>query len=290
MSKTVGIKFRNSQRIQCLNSAGFVLRKGDKIIVMTDNGPVMGEVFIEPREMPFFSSHDPSMEIFRLPLEEEIERYEKNCILEEKVYRFCEKKIRDSHLPMFLSSVERLFDETKIIVSFTADGRVDFRELLKALIETFNVKIEIRQIGVRQKASMKGGLGPCGRPLCCSSFLNDFVPVTIKMAKIQNVSLNPGKISGMCGRLMCCLSYEYEYYEKTKKEFPALGSKVETKKGIGKVVRQNALKGMITVMLESGELFDVIAEQDIVDNNVQVKKATSKRKKKRRKTKRGKNS
>ena len=289
MSKTVGIKFRNSQRIQHLSSAGFVLKKGDKIIVMTDNGPLMGEVFIEPKEMPFFCSQNSSMEVFRLPLEEEIKRHEQNCILEERVYRFCEKKIKENHIPMFLSSVERLFDESKIVVSFTADGRVDFRELLKALVETFNVKIEIRQIGVRQKASMKGGLGPCGRILCCSSFLNDFVPVTIKMAKIQNVSLNPGKISGMCGRLMCCLSYEYDFYEKTKKKFPALGSKVGTKKGVGKVIRQDALKGMVTVMLESGELFNVVAEKDLVENVVQAKKRSSRRGKKK-KTKRGKNS
>lgn len=290
MSKTVGIKFRNSQRIQHLSSAGFVLKKGDKIIVMTDNGPLMGEVFIEPREMPFSCSQNSSMEVFRLPLEEEIKRHEQNCILEERVYRFCEQKIKENHIPMVLSSVERLFDESKIVVSFTADGRVDFRELLKALVETFNVKIEIRQIGVRQKASMKGGLGPCGRALCCSSFLNDFVPVTIKMAKIQNVSLNPGKISGMCGRLMCCLSYEYDFYEKTKKKFPPLGSKVDTKKGVGKVIRQDALKGMVTVMLESGELFDVVAEKNLVDNGVQVKNRSSKRGKKRKKTKRGKNS
>jgi len=177
----------------------------------------------------------------------------------------------EKSLPMCLVSVEKRFDGSKIIVYFTADGRVDFRALVKDLVRQFRTRIEMKQIGVRQQAKIVGGLGPCGRPLCCSTFLNNFAPVTIKMAKGQNISLNPNKISGMCGRLMCCLNYEYGFYEKIKRDFPKLGKKVTTKDGEGKVIRQNVLKESLTVMLDSGIEIEVNV-QDLVRDGFFVKK------------------
>ena len=162
---------------------------------------------------------------------------------------------------MCLVSVERRFDGSKIVVYFTADGRVDFRELVKDLVQKFRTRIEMRQIGIRHQAKMVGGLGTCGRPFCCSSYLNSFAPVTIKMAKEQNLSLNPTKISGMCGRLMCCLTYEHEYYEKIKKGLPKVGRKVMTRHGVASVLRQNVLKEALTVELESGDEIEVEARE-----------------------------
>jgi cell fate regulator YaaT (PSP1 superfamily) len=164
---------------------------------------------------------------------------------------------------MNLVSVERLFDGGKVMVYFTADGRVDFRELVKDLVQKFHTRIEMRQIGVRHQAKMVGGLGNCGRQLCCTGFLNSFDPVSIKMAKEQNLSLNPSKISGMCGRLMCCLAYEFKYYENAKKNIPKVGKRVKTKQGEGKVIRQNILKKTLTVNLEDGEDVE-ISTKDII--------------------------
>jgi len=161
---------------------------------------------------------------------------------------------------MCLVSVERRFDGSKVIIYFTADGRVDFRQLVKDLVGKFRTRIEMRQIGVRHQAKMVGGLGSCGRALCCSSFLNSFDPVTIKMAKKQNISLNPNKISGMCGRLMCCLTYEYEYYAKIKKKLPKIGKRVMTKEGEGKIIRQNVLKETLTVALDSENEIEIQAK------------------------------
>jgi len=173
--------------------------------------------------------------------------------MEREVYAFCYMKIKERSLPMSLISVECLFDEHKIMVYFTADGRVDFRELVKDLVQKLRTRIEMRQIGVRHQARMVGGLGTCGRPLCCTSFLSGFAPVSIKMAKEQNLSLNPTKISGMCGRLMCCLAYEFDHYELAKKDLPKVGKKVNTAYGLAKVIRQNIFREKLTVLLESGE-------------------------------------
>ena len=163
--------------------------------------------------------------------------------------------------------MERLFDGSKVMVYFSAEGRVDFRELVKDLVQKFHTRIEMKQIGVRHQAKMVGGLGSCGRQLCCSSFICNFEPVSIKMAKKQNLSLNPSKISGMCGRLMCCLAYEYDYYEKARKDIPKVGKKVNTKKGKGKIVRQNLLRESITILLDSGEEIEVSCK-DIIDDKI----------------------
>jgi len=160
---------------------------------------------------------------------------------------------------MRLVSVEKRFDGSRIVVYFTADGRVDFRQLVKDLVGEFRTRIEMRQIGIRHQAKMIGALGVCGRPICCSTFLKDFAPVTIKMAKEQNLSLNPSKISGMCGRLMCCLTYEHRFYEKIKKDLPKIGKKVRTKDGEGKILRQNVLKETLTIALASGDEIEISA-------------------------------
>ncbi|GAG13655.1 unnamed protein product, partial [marine sediment metagenome] len=168
-------------------------------------------------------------------------------------------------LPMCLAFVECLFDNSKVIIYFTADGRVDFRELVKDLVKKFHMRVEMRQIGVRHQAKMVGGLGACGRQICCASFLSDFEPVSIRMAKEQNLSLNPSKISGMCGRLMCCLTYEYAYYEKVKKDIPKIGKRVTTAHGEGKVIRQNILRKTLTITLDSGEEIETPYEDLIKD-------------------------
>jgi cell fate regulator YaaT (PSP1 superfamily) len=253
MSKIVGIQFKNSGKVYDFDAGHFVLKEGDKVMVITEEGPAIGCVRIEPRnpgpEMP----KRPLKKVFRLATDEEIKKYEQGGKLEDEIFHYCTQRIRERSLPMCLVGVERRFDGSKILVFFTADGRVDFRDLVKDLVRRFRTRIEMRQIGVRHQAKMVGGLGTCGRPLCCASFLNSFGTVSIKMAKEQNLSLNPGKISGMCGRLMCCLTYEHQYYEEIKKDLPKIGKRVKTSFGEGKVVRQNVLKETLTVVLDSGE-------------------------------------
>ena len=257
MNKVVGVRFRNRGKVYDIDSGHFVLKKGDKVIVINEDGPEIGCVCTNARSGAEIDYKRQLQKISHLATKEEIERHEKSTVIEETVYRFCCETIEKKSIPMCLVSVEKRFDGSKIVIYFTADGRVDFRELVKDLGTKFRTRIEMRQIGVRHQAKMVEGLGICGRPLCCSSFLNDFAPVTIKMAKEQNISLNPAKISGMCGRLMCCLNFEYENYESIKKNLPKIGKKVTTKDGEGKVTRQNILNESVTVMLESGSEIDV---------------------------------
>ena len=255
MSKYVGIQFRNSGKVYDFDCGHFVLKKGDKVLVVTEEGPSVGCVCTEPQNESRESSDRKLKKVFRVATDEEIDRYEKDCQLEQDVYDFCYRKVKERSVPMSIVSVEKRFDGSKTIIYFTADGRVDFRELVKDLVGKFRTRIEMRQIGVRHQAKMVGGLGTCGRPLCCATFLNTFAPVTIKMAKKQNISLNPNKISGMCGRLMCCLTYEDKFYEQAKKKLPRIGKKVVTKEGDGKVIRQNVFKETVTVSLGSeGEI------------------------------------
>ncbi|MCG6878385.1 MAG: stage 0 sporulation family protein [Deltaproteobacteria bacterium] len=255
MSKYVGIQFRNSGKVYDFDCGHFVLKKGDKVLVVTEEGPAVGCVCTEPQNESGESSDRKLKKVFRVATLEEIDRYERDCQLEQDVYDFCYQKVKERSVPMSIVSVEKRFDGSKTIIYFTADGRVDFRELVKDLVGRFRTRIEMRQIGVRHQAKMVGGLGTCGRPLCCSTFLNTFAPVTIKMAKKQNISLNPSKISGMCGRLMCCLTYEDKFYEQAKKKLPRIGKKVVTNEGDGKVIRQNVFKETVTVSLGSeGEI------------------------------------
>jgi cell fate regulator YaaT (PSP1 superfamily) len=188
---------------------------------------------------------------------------DKKLQVERDVFLFCGEKIKERSLEMSLVGVERFLDGSKITVFFCAEERVDFRELVKDLVQRFHTRIEMKQIGVRHQAKMVGGLGTCGRQLCCASFLEKFDPVSIRMAKEQNLSLNPTKISGMCGRLMCCLAYEHGFYSKAKKSIPKIGKKVDTPHGKGKVIRQNILRERLTIQLESGEEVELSPDEII---------------------------
>ncbi len=257
MNEIVGIQFRPFGKVYDFESGHFVLNKGDKVMVVTEEGPAIGCVCTTCQGVYSKGPNRHLKKIFRLATQDEITRYESDCSLEQEVYEYCHLKVKERTLAMHLVSVERRFDGSKMVVYFTADGRVDFRQLVKDLVGKFRTRIEMRQIGVRHQAKMVGGLGTCGRPLCCTAFLNTFDPVTIKMAKKQNISLNPNKISGMCGRLMCCLTYEHAYYEKAQKKFPKIGKRIMTEEGEGKIIRQNVLKGTLTVSLDSGAELEV---------------------------------
>ena len=263
MNKIVGIHFKKYGKVYNFDSGHFVLKKGDKVLAETEQGLALGAVCTDPIKCDENFPESTLRKISRLATYKDIERSEKNRNLEREFYAFCYEKIKERSLPMCLVSVERLFDESKMMVYFTADGRVDFRELVRDLVQRFRIRVEMRQIGVRYQAKMFGGLGTCGRQLCCASFLSNFAPVSIRMAKEQNLSLNPTKISGMCGRLMCCLTYEYKYYEKAKRDIPKIGKKVNTTQGEGKVIRQNLLKKTLTVILDSREEIE-ISYKDIV--------------------------
>lgn len=261
MNKIVGIRFKKHGQVYDFGSGHFVLKKSDKVLVITEEGPAIGEVCKEPRSPTREMPKRDLKKIFRLATVEEIKKYEDSCEMEDRVFEYCYQKIKEKDLPMCLVSVDRRFDGSKIVVYFGADGRVDFRELVRDLVAEFRTRIEMRQIGVRHQAKMVGGIGSCGRVICCASCLNQFAPVTIKMAKEQSVSLNPSKISGMCGRLMCCLNYEHETYTHLKKGLPKLGRRVGTRFGEGKVVRQNALRGTVNVALEEGNEIEVRADE-----------------------------
>ena len=265
MSKIVGIKFREDGPVQHYDSGHFVLKKGDRVVINIPQGQAIGIVCTEPRRQ----DPDPNMKnlekIFRLATPKDLEKYDKKCRVEKEVYDFCSEKIKERSLDMSLVGIDRFLDGSKITVFFCADERVDFRELVKDLVQRFHTRIEMKQIGVRHQAKMVGGLGTCGRQLCCSSFLDKFDPVSIRMAKEQSLSLNPTKISGQCGRLMCCLTYEFETYQSLKKKLPKIGKSVTTASGKGKVVRHNAICNRITVRLEDGMEIETPVDQLMKD-------------------------
>ncbi len=267
MSKIVGIQFKDHGKVYDFESGHFVLKKGDKVMVITKEGPAIGCVCTEPQNRPAAMPDRPLKKIFRLATAEEVERYDRGCRQERSVYDYCYRKIKELGLPMCLTGAEQRFDGSKVVIYFTANGRVDFRELVRILVRKFRTRIEMRQIGVRHQAKMVGAIGTCGRPLCCTAFLNSFAPVTIKMAKHQNISLNPEKISGMCGRLMCCLAFEHDFYEKMRKDLPKVGKAVQTRQGPGKIIRQNILKGTLAVRLESGQETE-IKSGDIITEKI----------------------
>ncbi len=253
MDKVVGIKFRRKGRIMFYSPGSFVLNEGDEVLVKREEGMALGRVVIPPKPLAAIVAQQRGLEkVYRVSNEEDLAQHMENVALEKRAENFCREAIERLEIPMFLSDVECLLDGSKLIFYFTADGRVDFRELVKVLVKEFRMRVELRQIGVRHKAKMIGGLGCCGRELCCATFLSEFSQVSVKMAKEQNLSLNPSKISGVCGRLMCCLRYEYETYLEYKDGFPKVGKRVETPKGYGKVVRQNVLEGTLAVSMEDG--------------------------------------
>jgi cell fate regulator YaaT (PSP1 superfamily) len=249
--KIVGIRFQPTGLIYDFDCGHFVLKCGDYVIVKTDQGMGLGKVVRGPQKVEKIEEGREIKKIFRLANDSDLEQYRKIQLREKEAFEFCQARIRERILPMKLVNVESFFDGSKLIFYFIADGRIDFRELVKDLVHRFHTRIEMRQIGVRNEAKMLGGLGHCGRELCCASFLPDFATVSVKMAKEQNLPLNPTKISGLCGRLMCCLTYEYDTYLELKKDFPKCGRTIMTSLGPVKVLRQNVMEG--TVLVETQE-------------------------------------
>jgi cell fate regulator YaaT (PSP1 superfamily) len=252
MDNIVGIRFRNGGKIYNFSPGHFVLKEGDEVIVKTEKGLSFGIVATPVRKRDPNFPRDQLKEVFRLANDKDRQQYQDCLTREQEAHRFCQERIEERSLPMTLVDVESFFDGSKIIFYFYADGRVDFRELVKDLVKELHTRVELRQIGVRNKAKMIGGVGPCGRELCCATFLKEFHSVSVKMAKEQNLSLNPTKISGVCGRLMCCLKYEYADYIEMKKGMPKVGKRIITPEGEGKVVRQNVMEKKVVVALSDG--------------------------------------
>lgn len=250
MAEIVGVRFKNAGKVYYFSPAGFALEKGGMVMVETSRGIECGEVVIPNRQIADDAVPASLKPVLRPASEDDLRRVKENGEKEKRAMRVCQEKIQAHKLDMKLVDVEYAFDGSKILFYFTSDGRVDFRSLVKDLASVFHTRIELRQIGVRDEAKMLGGLGICGRPFCCSQFLSDFQPVSIKMAKEQGLSLNPTKISGCCGRLMCCLKYEQEAYESLLRETPKQGALVSTKEGKGVVVETNLLTGKIKVRLD----------------------------------------
>ncbi len=250
MAKVISVRFKEVGKNYYFDPCNKSYKKGDNVIVETARGIEFGTVTIANREINDEEIAAPLKPVVRLATEKDIETVKENKEKEKAAFDICLKKITAHKLEMKLVDVEYAFDRNKILFYFTADGRVDFRDLVKDLASVFRTRIELRQIGVRDESKKVGGLGICGRPFCCNTFLGDFQPVSIKMAKEQSLSLSPVKISGTCGRLMCCLKYEQEAYEHLLRVTPKYGAIVETKEGKGTVVDNNLLTGMLKVSLE----------------------------------------
>jgi cell fate regulator YaaT (PSP1 superfamily) len=266
MNKKVGIRFKTGGKVYDFSCGAFVLNVGDQVIVETEKGLGFGTVettpeLIETGEQPV----KPLKKVFRKANQKDLAQVENNMALEREAHAFCLKSIKNIGLKMNLFSVESTFDASRLTFFFTADGRVDFRQLVKILVKQFRVRIEMRQVGIRNQAKMCGGIGRCGRVFCCSSFMEKFEPVSIRMAKQQGLSLNPTKISGQCGRLMCCLTFENETYRKLKQDFPKIGKIVTTPNGRGKVTRHNVICNRLTVRMEEGGDVEISLDDIIKD-------------------------
>ncbi|MFS0661584.1 stage 0 sporulation family protein [Niallia alba] len=269
MYDVVGIRFKKAGKIYYFDPNELIIQKGEFVIVETVRGVEFGKVVIGPKKVDENDVVLPLKKVLRIADHKDQMIVEENKSAAKEAYDVCCEKVTLHELDMKLVDVEYTFDRNKIIFYFTADGRVDFRELVKDLASIFRTRIELRQIGVRDEAKMLGGIGPCGRMLCCSTFLGDFEPVSIKMAKDQNLSLNPTKISGLCGRLMCCLKYENDEYEAAKELLPDLGDWINTPDGKGKVVGLNILERVLQVEISEQErvleyTLDEILQEDAV--------------------------
>ena len=238
------------------------LKVGDRLVILANDTLALGTVVC------MFPDIDPELVAGKLPARierqaspEDLAQEEKNQLLEQRALEFCQQRIDVRQLPIHLVRVECLFDASKIIFYFTAPGRVDFRELVKDLVQEFRTRIELRQIGVRHRAKMVGGLGICGSELCCASFLKDFEPVSVRMAKEQQLSLNPSKISGVCGRLMCCLTYEHPIYQELRRHLPRLGKRVKIPEGEGKIIRYNLIRQTVTLEMDEGQELELSLSQ-----------------------------
>ncbi len=253
MREVIQVRLREAGNVQQFYKENIDAKPGDYVILEAERGQDYGQVVSENEIILEADAKKPIKRIIRLATQEDIRRISENKKRIKSAFQTCQKKIQERKLDMKLIDAEYSFDRSKLIFYFTSEGRIDFRELVKDLAHIFKVRIELRQIGVRDEARMLGGFGHCGRPLCCASFLKNFEPVTIKMAKEQNLPLNPSKISGCCGRLMCCLGYEYENYRKYLKGLPREGEKIKTKDGKGRVIGVNALKRKVVVQLDEGK-------------------------------------
>ena len=255
MKKIVGVRFKRLGKIYFFDPKWLEVQKGEYIIVETTQGEDIAEVIIPGRMIDEEKLNTPLKKVLRLASSKDLKHAEDLKKKEKEAFEYCNKKIKEYKLDMTLTDVEYKFDNSKILFSFTSDGRVDFRELVKDLAATYKTRIELRQIGVRDEVKRIGGNGVCGRELCCCSFLGDFETVSIKMAKEQNLSLNPTKISGNCGRLMCCLKYEQEVYEEKEKRLPHVGAIVKTPDGVGEVDNVETLKEVVRVRIKDGDIF-----------------------------------
>ena len=263
MTRIIGIRFRTAGKIYNFNPGELEFKRGEHVIVETARGVEYGTVVIPPKDIDDEKIKQPLKSIIRKATVEDDNIEKANREKEKNAFKICQEKIRKHNLEMKLIDAEYTFDNNKVLFYFTADGRIDFRELVKDLASVFRTRIELRQIGVRDETKILGGIGFCGRPLCCHSYLSDFVPVSIKMAKEQNISLNPTKISGICGRLMCCLKNEEETYEELNKNLPNIGDTVTTADGLkGEVSSVNVLRQLVKVIV------DVADEKEIKEYKV----------------------
>ena len=256
MATVIGVRFRNAGKLYYFNPGELWPTAGDAVIVETVRGMEYGEVVTGVKEVSDELITPPLKMVLRIATAEDAQHHAENVAKEKDALAICQKKVDEHKLQMKLVGCEYTFDNSKILFYFTSDKRVDFRVLVKDLAGVFRTRIELRQIGVRDEAKMMGGLGICGRKVCCSAFLGDFQPVSIKMAKEQNLSLNPNKISGVCGRLMCCLKYEEDHYEATRKQMPKVGKEVITPDGNGTVIELNILKETVRVRLPKGDSYE----------------------------------
>jgi len=257
MHGIIEVRIRESGSVVLYDANGLAAKTGDYVIIDAERGQDYGQVISIPERLSREDLKNPLKKIIRVATQEDISQINENKKRTKDAFQICLKKIQERKLDMKLIDAEYSFDSTKLIFYFTSEDRVDFRELVKDLAHIFKVRIELKQIGVRDEAKMIGGFGHCGRELCCSSFLKCFDAVTIRMAKEQNLSLNPTKISGVCGRLMCCLSYEYENYKKYLKGLPREGEKITLPEGKGRVIGVNALKRKVFVELEEGKQIEL---------------------------------
>jgi len=253
MANIIGVRFKKAGKIYFFDPDGKQLQQGEHVIVETSMGMEYGEVAIANRQLPQEKIVAPLKKIIRVANKQDARQNEENKKQEKEAFKICEKKIREHELDMKLMDVEFKFDKSKILFFFTAEGRIDFRELVRDLAAIYKTRIELRQVGVRDEVKRLGGNGVCGRELCCCSFLGNFETVSIKMAKEQNVSLNPSKISGNCGRLMCCLQYEQNVYEEKLKKLPKIGAIVRTADGQGEVCGIETLKEIVKVKFKDGD-------------------------------------
>lgn len=271
MYDVVGVRFKKAGKIYYFDPGELQILKDEFVIVETVRGVEYGKVVTGRKQVEEQDVVLPLKKVLRLADQKDKLIVEENKQAAKEAYEICGAKVNEHQLDMKLVDVEYTYDRNKVIFYFTADGRVDFRELVKDLAAIFRTRIELRQIGVRDEAKMLGGIGPCGRMLCCSTFLGDFDPVSIKMAKDQNLSLNPTKISGLCGRLMCCLKYENDEYETAKEQLPDLGEKIETPHGIGKVVGLNILERVLQVEYsDQGRVLEYTLDEILKEGAVSI--------------------